>query len=158
VTAKVQQPRKKTHYRHQRHAFSSRLQGNNDSHWPCLKVLSKNHYFGQQQTSTMSSDIEAGASPANETTPLVDDSPASIDPLNSSVSSGSVTSTDDIKEELEKPWPATFERGIQILASPMLDVKKVADYTKSPSVRARYKKVRKIYTRCNFPFLILWLQ
>jgi hypothetical protein len=94
----------------------------------------------------MSNDIEAGASPANETTPLVGNSPSN-DPLNSSISSGSVTSTDDIKEELEKPWPATFERGIQILASPMLDVKKVADYTKSPSVRARYKKVRKIHQK-----------
>ena len=99
-------------------------------------------------------DIEAGAAPPpppppppDETTPLVGDSPNSVDPLNSSISSESVTSTeDDIKEELEKPWPATFERGIQILASPMLDVKKVADYTKSPSVRARYKKVRNILT------------
>eukprot|EP00577_Skeletonema_sp_RCC1716_P031974 CAMPEP_0113435044 /NCGR_PEP_ID=MMETSP0013_2-20120614/36030_1 /TAXON_ID=2843 ORGANISM="Skeletonema costatum, Strain 1716" /NCGR_SAMPLE_ID=MMETSP0013_2 /ASSEMBLY_ACC=CAM_ASM_000158 /LENGTH=626 /DNA_ID=CAMNT_0000325321 /DNA_START=36 /DNA_END=1913 /DNA_ORIENTATION=- /assembly_acc=CAM_ASM_000158 len=88
----------------------------------------------------MSNDIEAGGpAAASESTPLVGDSPSS-DQLNSSISSGSVTSTDDIKEELEKPWPATFERGIQILASPMLDVRKVADYTKSPSVRARYKK------------------
>lgn len=97
----------------------------------------------------MSNDIEAGgAAAANEATPLVGDSPSYSDQLNSSISSGSVTSTDDIKEELEKPWPATFERGIQILASPMLDVKKVADYTKSPSVRARYKKVRKWLKTC----------
>lgn len=90
----------------------------------------------------MSNDIEAGGTAAaNESTPLVGDSSFSTDELNASISSGSVTSTDDIKEELEKPWPATFERGIQILASPMLDVKKVADYTKSPSVRARYRKV-----------------
>ena len=89
----------------------------------------------------MSEDIEAGGAPtASESTPLV--SSSSSGQL-SSISSGSITSTDDIKDELEKPWPATFERGIQILASPMLDVKKVADYTKSPSVRARYKKVRK---------------
>lgn len=89
----------------------------------------------------MSNDIEAGGTAAaNESTPLVGDSSFSTDELNASISSGSVTSTDDIKEELEKPWPATFERGIQILASPMLDVKKVADYTKSPSVRARYRK------------------
>ncbi len=93
----------------------------------------------------MSNDIEAGGPTAsNESTPLVGDSPSS-DQLNASISSGSVTSTDDIKEELEKPWPATFERGIQILASPMIDVKKVADVTKPPSVRARYKKVRIIY-------------
>lgn len=86
-------------------------------------------------------DIEAGGpAAANESTPLVGDSPSN-DALNASISSGSVTSTDDIKEELEKPWPATFERGIQILASPIIDVKKVADYTKSPSVRARYRKV-----------------
>ena len=100
----------------------------------------------------MDNDIEKAASvppapPANESTPLIGDSPNNgADALNASISSGSVTSTDSIKDELEKPWPATFERGIQILASPMIDVKKVADYTKSPSVRARYRKVcEKIY-------------
>ena len=102
----------------------------------------------------MSNDIEAGGpAAANESTPLVGDSPSN-DELNASISSGSVTSTDDIKdkEELEKPWPATFERGIQILASPIIDVKKVADYTKSPSVRARYRKVSSLiaeHTRCE---------
>ena len=94
----------------------------------------------------MDNDIEKAAvppaPPANELTPLIGDSPNNNgDVLNASISSGSVTSTDSIKDELEKPWPATFERGIQILASPMIDVKKVADYTKSPSVRARYRKV-----------------
>ena len=92
----------------------------------------------------MDNDIEKAvppAPPANESTPLIGDSPNNGDVLNASISSGSVTSTDSIKDELEKPWPATFERGIQILASPMIDVKKVADYTKSPSVRARYRKV-----------------
>lgn len=92
----------------------------------------------------MDNDIEKAASvpPANESTPLIiGDSPNNGDVLNASISSGSVTSTDSIKDELEKPWPATFERGIQILASPVIDVKKVADYTKSPSVRARYRKV-----------------
>lgn len=96
----------------------------------------------------MDNDIENAASvpppapPANESTPLIGDSPNNNgDVLNASISSGSVTSTDSIKDELEKPWPATFERGIQILASPIIDVKQVADYTKSPSVRARYRKV-----------------
>lgn len=101
----------------------------------------------------MDNDIEKAAAsvppppPAGESTPLIGDSPNNgADALNASISSGSGTSTDSIKDELEKPWPATFERGIQILASPMIDVKKVADYTKSPSVRARYRKVcEKIY-------------
>lgn len=111
-------------------------------------------------------DIEAAASTAgipppaaNELTPLVCcDSPNNdgdhIRSLSSISSSGSVTSTDEIKEELERPWPATFERGIQILASPMLDVKRAADYTKSPSVRARYTKVRNKLGDIRYVFFI----
>jgi hypothetical protein len=109
----------------------------------------------------MDSDIEKAASvpPANESTPLIiGDSPNNGDVLNASISSGSVTSTDSIKDELEKPWPATFERGIQILASPMIDVKKVADYTKSPSVRARYRKVCEKKLLISIMFMISWLQ
>ena len=94
-------------------------------------------------------DIEAPA--ANENTSLLasdtnGDTPRAS-PSNSSVDSTldtSITtesSIDDItKDELDQPWPATFDRGIHILAGPILDEKSVDNYTKSPSVRARYKK------------------
>ncbi len=128
------------------HSASSKIQ------W-CDDGASEHHNKEISSRANMDNDIEKAASsvppapPANESTPLIGDSPNNgADALNASISSGSVTSTDSIKDELEKPWPATFERGIQILASPVIDVKKVADYTKSPSVRARYRKVcEKIY-------------
>ena len=98
----------------------------------------------------MNNDIEA---PASENTPLVGGgnsdnggngllprpSPSSsVDTLDTSVTTES--SVEDItKGELDKPWPATFDRGIHILAGPILDEKEVDNYTKSPSVRARYK-------------------
>lgn len=54
----------------------------------------------------------------------------------------STDTVDDItKGELDKPWPATFDRGIQILAGPIMDEKSIDNYTKSPGVRARYNKV-----------------
>ena len=47
---------------------------------------------------------------------------------------------DDLKHELEQPWPATFDRGIQILAGPIMNEKSIDGITKSPCVRARYYK------------------
>jgi len=58
---------------------------------------------------------------------------------------------DDIKDELDRPWPATFDRGIQILAGPVLDEAKAADFTKSPSVRARYRIRNKLNRGYNTP-------
>jgi len=50
---------------------------------------------------------------------------------------------DDLKHELEQPWPATFDRGIQILAGPIMNEKSIDGITKSPCVRARYYKKNK---------------
>ncbi|KAL7532872.1 hypothetical protein ACHAXR_004904 [Thalassiosira sp. AJA248-18] len=97
----------------------------------------------------MNNDIEA---PSSESTPLIAPtnssngntpraSPSSS--VDSSTIDTSVTtesSIDDIKEELDQPWPATYDRGIQILAGPVLDEKKIDFVSKSPSVRARYRK------------------
>eukprot|EP00581_Thalassiosira_minuscula_P012237 CAMPEP_0183716206 /NCGR_PEP_ID=MMETSP0737-20130205/10193_1 /TAXON_ID=385413 /ORGANISM="Thalassiosira miniscula, Strain CCMP1093" /LENGTH=648 /DNA_ID=CAMNT_0025945439 /DNA_START=297 /DNA_END=2243 /DNA_ORIENTATION=+ len=96
-------------------------------------------------------DLEAPPPPPpSEDTPLVasnaDSNNGTIPRTSPSISSTDSTSLatdssiDDLKEELERPWPATFDRGIQILAGPVLDEAKAASYTKSPSVRARYKK------------------
>uniref|UniRef100_A0A6U3SKZ3 Amino acid transporter transmembrane domain-containing protein n=2 Tax=Ditylum brightwellii TaxID=49249 RepID=A0A6U3SKZ3_9STRA len=53
----------------------------------------------------------------------------------------SIASSD---EELEKEWPATFERGISLLAGPKLDVSMVDKITKSPKIVApAYNQFRK---------------
>ena len=56
------------------------------------------------------------------------------------------STVDDItKDELDRPWPATFDRGIKILAGPIMDEKSIDNYTKSPGVRPRYNKVSTYY-------------
>jgi hypothetical protein len=98
----------------------------------------------------MSSDPEA-PSPAQSTeaSPLL---PSDISTTSSSQvhsRESSLNSTDlknELKNELEQPWPATFDRGIQLLAGPIMDEKSIDGFTKSPSVSARYlKKVRVVY-------------
>lgn len=37
-------------------------------------------------------------------------------------------------DELDKPWPATFERSISLLAGPIMDTQKIDDLTKSPKI------------------------
>ncbi|KAL9181837.1 hypothetical protein ACHAXT_012180 [Thalassiosira profunda] len=73
------------------------------------------------------------ASPATSTASSADSST-----LDTSITTES--SVDDIKDELDRPWPATYDRGIQILAGPVMDEKKIDFVSKSPSVRARYRK------------------
>lgn len=41
-------------------------------------------------------------------------------------------SDEALLEEMEEPWPATFERSISILATPVLTERKVDMITKSP--------------------------
>ena len=132
----------------------------------------------------MSNDIEApgentplvvaAGSNGNGAAPRPSPSTSSVD---SSTVGGSITSIeDDIKDELSKPWPATFDRGvchflldviflcivyqqiadplfyphiffytgIQLLAGPVLDEKKVDFVSKSPSVRARYTRAQPV--------------
>eukprot|EP00571_Detonula_confervacea_P000421 CAMPEP_0172314204 /NCGR_PEP_ID=MMETSP1058-20130122/21932_1 /TAXON_ID=83371 /ORGANISM="Detonula confervacea, Strain CCMP 353" /LENGTH=630 /DNA_ID=CAMNT_0013028007 /DNA_START=107 /DNA_END=1999 /DNA_ORIENTATION=+ len=86
---------------------------------------------------------------ASESTPLViAGTIPRASPSNSSVDSSTIDTSvatessieDDItKDELDKPWPATFDRAVHILAGPIMDEQNIDDYTKSPSVRARYK-------------------
>lgn len=88
-------------------------------------------------------DVEAPPPPPpSEDTPLIAISGSDISSVDSSTPESSSiddANNDITKDELDKPWPATFDRGIQVLASPFLDARKVDEYTKSPSVRARYK-------------------
>ena len=59
---------------------------------------------------------------ANENTGLLDISPGT--------SSQESSFFDD--DEMFRPWPATFERSISLLASPMINAEKVDHFTKSP--------------------------
>ncbi len=40
----------------------------------------------------------------------------------------------DAEHELEKPWPATFERSISLLAGPTMDTDFIEQVTKSPKI------------------------
>lgn len=55
----------------------------------------------------------------------------SISPSNSVGTNGSETQQ-RLWEELERPWPSTFERSIALLASPIIYSQDAAHYTKSP--------------------------
>lgn len=58
---------------------------------------------------------------------------------------------DDIKEDFGKPWPATFDRGVQILAGPVFNPSLAADFTKSPAVRARHGTVTNLQRGYHTP-------
>ena len=59
---------------------------------------------------------------ANEETPLVK-SPSDVD---------SITEESAILDEMNRPWPATFERSISLLSSPIIGAAEVEHFTKSP--------------------------
>mmetsp|Transcript_326 Transcript_326/g.696 ORF Transcript_326/g.696 Transcript_326/m.696 type:complete len:611 (-) Transcript_326:173-2005(-) len=68
---------------------------------------------------------------SNESTPLVNN-----DMEAQSEGSGSTGTPQDVEvtlwEEMDAPWPATFERSISLLASPVIKAEKAKDFTKSP--------------------------
>ena len=88
----------------------------------------------------MDSDAETGAPPPpgaparGELTPLL--------PAAAAGTAAAATYVDDIEDELDRPWPATFERGIRLLAGPVLDAGRAAEFTRSPAVGARYGRAR----------------
>ena len=54
-------------------------------------------------------------------------------PSDGSSASGSPQDADfDLWNEMDAPWPATFERAISLLASPVINANKAKDLTKSP--------------------------
>jgi hypothetical protein len=108
------------------------------NHESVAQRLQQQHNSIQTQHHITMSDPEAAS---NESSPLLpsDDSATATHSRDSSINSATL----DLKQELEQPWPATFDRGIQILAGPVMDEKSIDGFTRSPSVRARYlKKVR----------------
>lgn len=76
--------------------------------------------------------------PSDETptgTPAVD--PESGQPMEQAPDGNGANAFDyyvDTEDELEKPWPATFERSISLLAGPTMDTDFIANVTKSPKI------------------------
>ena len=86
-------------------------------------------------------DIEAASSrggdesPSTENSPLLpeDSSHSGVSSVGSGASTRSGTGNEaELWDELNKPWPSTFERSIHLLASPRLPKADVAYFTKSP--------------------------
>ena len=48
----------------------------------------------------------------------------------------------EMDDELEKPWPATFERSISLLAGPTMDTDLIDKITKSPRITPNLSKRR----------------
>ena len=65
---------------------------------------------------------------ASETSPLV---PSNSD-VESDVASEDTIQSQCLWEELEKPWPSTYERSIALLSSPVIQTAKVELFTRSP--------------------------
>ena len=90
---------------------------------------------------------------ASENTPLIlqgDETGGSADPEDGQESGDSTNGFDhyvDVFDELERPWPATFERSISLLAGPTMDTKFIDDITKSPKITPSLtrRRVRDVY-------------
>jgi len=94
-----------------------------------------------EETPLISSSSPPRPSPSASTSSSINSNELDLTTSSSTLTDSSTSILEDItKSELDKPWPATFDRGIQILSGPILDRKKIDDCTKSPGVRARYTK------------------
>ncbi len=69
---------------------------------------------------------------SNESTPLVNSDMESQRSESSDSSSRPQDVESTLWEEMDLPWPATFERSISLLASPVIKAEKAKDFTKSP--------------------------
>ena len=65
--------------------------------------------------------------PATEASALL-----SIDEVASSTESEASAASMRLMEEMEEPWPSTYERSISLLASPIIDANRANLATKSP--------------------------
>ena len=99
-----------------------------------LEITESTMDVNVHETEGLKDDIEA-----SEGTALLDASPAP--------SEEAVPSEQRLWEELAQPWPATFERSISLLASPVISAKAADHFTKSPKpgntpIAARRLEVR----------------
>jgi hypothetical protein len=77
---------------------------------------------------------------ANEETPLVE----------SDASPGVSSQESSLWDEMDRPWPATFDRSISLLSSPIIKAEEVTHFTKSPQpgntpLAQRRRMVRRVY-------------
>ena len=90
----------------------------------------------------------------SESTPLVN--ATALEVGESNVDDSTNTSSPDLEagnafnqfeeSELEKPWPATFERSISLLAGPISDTDFIEQITKSPKITPNIGARRKVST------------
>ena len=103
-----------------------------------LEQTKSKHIFGNMSSGA---DLEA-----SEATQLLDDGGATMSPT---------IQDEEIWQEMVQPWPATFERSISLLSSPMIDASEVDRLTKSPKpgntpLAARQRIVREIQLKLLF--------
>ena len=97
-------------------------------------------------------------SPPTEVTPLV-----SITAVNGANESSTEIDVEDGNDydnfvdipvsELNRPWPATFERSISLLAGPISDTDFIEEMTKSPKITPNIGARRRV-RRCSFAYLL----
>ena len=66
---------------------------------------------------------------SNESTNLIDHGALSAGSDGSDTQQSHDT---DLWDEMDAPWPATFERAISLLASPVIETDRAKEFTKSP--------------------------
>ncbi len=87
---------------------------------------------------------------AAESSPLLPSSEI-LSPTNSESSEG----TQRLWEEVTQPWPATYERSIALLASPIISPKQVELFTQSPKPGASpmaLAQLRRVRSKKSLPF------
>lgn len=86
----------------------------------CAEIsLCDTTHASAEETPLLDAASQSSGASSSVVAPLEGDSPVVRSPLD---------------EEMDHPWPATFERSISLLAGPRLDVKKVDVITKSPKI------------------------
>ena len=77
-------------------------------------------------------DVENNGVVPTESTSLVNDADGSQQSEGSDSSARPQDPDSVLWAEMDAPWPATFERSISLLASPVIKPDKAKDFTKSP--------------------------
>lgn len=78
-----------------------------------------------------------------------DDATANMATDDSNESPGSEVSQLELAEEMEKPWPATFERSIALLASPVVTANQADHFTRSPKPGGTPLSGRRAQVKCD---------
>ena len=93
-------------------------------------------------------DIEA----ANENTGLLQNN------VSPDTSSSQQSGDDRLWAEMDQPWPATFERSISLLASPIINAVEVDEFTKSPKPGNTTLANRRRQVRLEYLFFQFYIE